>query len=60
MQFPESVHRDARSAEGHSSVEEEPNALLHLFVGIENRPALAVVDEARGQGAAISPRVAPC
>src|SRR4029077_4519816 len=32
-------------------VEEEPNALLYLFVRIENRPALAVVYEAHGQGA---------
>src|SRR5215469_191905 len=32
-------------------VEEEPNALLYLFVRIENRPTLAIIYEAHGQGA---------
>src|SRR5207253_3081060 len=30
-------------------VEEESNALLYLFVRIEDRPALGVVDQAHGQ-----------
>src|SRR6266571_1539020 len=31
-------------------VEEEPQALLHLFVRIEDRPALGVIYKAHGQG----------
>jgi hypothetical protein len=47
----ESLDNSTSGTSAAKCVVEEPNALLHLFVGIENRPALAVVYEAHGQGA---------
>ena len=47
----ESLDNSTSGTSAAKCVEKEPHALLYLFVRIENRPALAVVYEAHGQGA---------
>ncbi len=46
----ESLDNSTGGTSAAKCVEEEPNALLYLFVRIENRPAFAVIYEAHGQG----------